>query len=113
MLTSLPETGDSGSHPSSLAGVQAGEASEAALGAVGMGAVWVGLPHSRALPGCRWWLVAVERHGRKRRQVCSCALLIPKEEMGQELVAHTCNPSFSGGTDWEDHCSKPAWANSS
>jgi hypothetical protein len=27
-------------------------------------------------------------------------------------VAHTCNPSYSGGSDQEDHSSKPAWANS-
>jgi hypothetical protein len=31
----------------------------------------------------------------------------------QALVAHTCNPSYSGGRDEEDHGSKPAWANSS
>jgi hypothetical protein len=24
-------------------------------------------------------------------------------------VAHTCNPSYSGGRDQEDHCSEPAW----
>jgi hypothetical protein len=28
-------------------------------------------------------------------------------------VAHTCNPSYSGGRDQEDHSSKPAQANSS
>jgi hypothetical protein len=27
-------------------------------------------------------------------------------------VAHTCNPSNSGGRDQEDRGSKPAWANS-
>jgi hypothetical protein len=27
-------------------------------------------------------------------------------------VAHTCNPSYSGGRDQEDYSSKPAWANS-
>jgi hypothetical protein len=26
------------------------------------------------------------------------------------LVAHTCNPSYSGGRDQEDHGSKPAQA---
>jgi hypothetical protein len=31
----------------------------------------------------------------------------------QALVAHTCNPSYAGGTDQEECCSKPAWANSS
>jgi hypothetical protein len=29
------------------------------------------------------------------------------------LVAPTCNPSYSGGRDQEDHSSKPARANSS
>jgi hypothetical protein len=29
------------------------------------------------------------------------------------LVAHACNPSYSGGRDQEDHDSKPAWAKSS
>jgi hypothetical protein len=29
------------------------------------------------------------------------------------LVAHACNPSYSGGRDQEDHGSKPAPANSS
>jgi hypothetical protein len=28
------------------------------------------------------------------------------------LVAHICNPSYSGGRDQEDHGSKPAWAHS-
>jgi hypothetical protein len=28
-------------------------------------------------------------------------------------VAHACNPNNSGGSDQEDHGSKPAWANSS
>jgi hypothetical protein len=28
------------------------------------------------------------------------------------LVAHACNPSYSGGRDQEDHGLKPAWANS-
>jgi hypothetical protein len=27
------------------------------------------------------------------------------------LVAHACNPSYSGGRDQEGHGSKPAWAN--
>jgi hypothetical protein len=30
---------------------------------------------------------------------------------GQTPVAHTCNPSYSGGKDQEDRGSKPAWAN--
>jgi hypothetical protein len=28
------------------------------------------------------------------------------------MVAHTCNPSYSGGRDQEDHGLKPDWANS-
>jgi hypothetical protein len=35
------------------------------------------------------------------------------EKKGWAPVAHTCNPSYSGGRDQEDHGSKPAWANSS
>jgi hypothetical protein len=31
----------------------------------------------------------------------------------QTLVTHTCNPSYSGGRDQEDHSSKPVPANSS
>jgi hypothetical protein len=31
----------------------------------------------------------------------------------QALLAHPCNPSYSGGRDQEDHGSKPAWGNSS
>jgi hypothetical protein len=31
----------------------------------------------------------------------------------QALVAHACNPSYSGGGGQEDHRSKPAHANSS
>jgi hypothetical protein len=27
------------------------------------------------------------------------------------LVAHACNPSYSGGSNQEDRGSKPAWAN--
>jgi hypothetical protein len=33
--------------------------------------------------------------------------------MSQVLVAHACNPSYSGGRDQEDHGLKPIWANSS
>jgi hypothetical protein len=29
------------------------------------------------------------------------------------LIAHTCNSSYSGSRDQEDHGVKPAWANSS
>jgi hypothetical protein len=30
----------------------------------------------------------------------------------QALVTYTCNPSYSGGRDQEDHSLKAAWANS-
>jgi hypothetical protein len=36
-----------------------------------------------------------------------------KKPTSQALVAHTCNPSYSGGRDQEDHSLKPALANSS
>jgi hypothetical protein len=29
------------------------------------------------------------------------------------LIAHACNPSYSGGRDQEEHGSKQAWENSS
>jgi hypothetical protein len=32
---------------------------------------------------------------------------------GRVLVAHVCNPSYSGGRDQEALGSKPVWANSS
>jgi hypothetical protein len=32
--------------------------------------------------------------------------------LSQAQVAHTCNPSYSGGRDQEDHSSKPVQANS-
>jgi hypothetical protein len=35
-----------------------------------------------------------------------------KQRKSRVLVAHTCNPSYSGGRDQEDHGSKPAQANS-
>jgi hypothetical protein len=35
------------------------------------------------------------------------------QKSGQALVAHTCNPTYSGGRAQEYHSSKPAWANNS
>jgi hypothetical protein len=34
-------------------------------------------------------------------------------KIGWVPVAHTCNPSYSGGRDGKDCGLKPAWANSS
>jgi hypothetical protein len=34
-------------------------------------------------------------------------------KLGAALVAHACNPSYSGGRKQKDHGSKPAQANSS
>jgi hypothetical protein len=42
-----------------------------------------------------------------------CCQKKKKLKNNQMLVAHTCNPSYSGGRDQEDCDSKPAWANSS
>jgi hypothetical protein len=39
--------------------------------------------------------------------------LTTKEESHWAPVAHTCNPSFSGGRDQKDLGLKPTWANSS
>jgi hypothetical protein len=38
---------------------------------------------------------------------------IKGKKSSQTLVDHTCNLSYSGGRDLEDHDSKPAQANSS
>jgi hypothetical protein len=35
------------------------------------------------------------------------------KQSGWELVAHSCNPTYSEGRDQEDRGSKSAWANSS
>jgi hypothetical protein len=37
---------------------------------------------------------------------------LKEEKPSQVLVAHTCNPGYSGGRDQEDHGLKPVWANS-
>jgi hypothetical protein len=37
---------------------------------------------------------------------------VSKYHMDQAPVAHTCNSSYLGDWDWENHGSKPAWANS-
>jgi hypothetical protein len=42
-----------------------------------------------------------------------CLKSLKKKKKSQALVAHPCNPNYSGGSDLEDHSSKPAWANSS
>jgi hypothetical protein len=39
--------------------------------------------------------------------------IIKKKKCCQVLVAHTYNPSYSGGRDQEDHGSKPACKNNS
>jgi hypothetical protein len=36
--------------------------------------------------------------------------VLPKKK-SQLLVAQACNPSYWGGSNQEDHCLKPAWAN--
>jgi hypothetical protein len=40
-----------------------------------------------------------------------CKALFPSQQGGKPApVAHSCNPSYSGGRDQEDRGSKPAWA---
>jgi hypothetical protein len=41
-----------------------------------------------------------------------CFLLLVRNFCLLVPVAHTCNPSYSGGRDREDHVLKPAQANS-
>jgi hypothetical protein len=36
-----------------------------------------------------------------------------KNKIKRVPVAHSCNPSYSGGRDQEDLSSRPAWANCS
>jgi hypothetical protein len=43
-------------------------------------------------------------------QLCYICICLIKSIRIQMLVAHACNPSYSGGTDQEDHGSKPAQA---
>jgi hypothetical protein len=38
---------------------------------------------------------------------------LSSKEITRALVAHACNPSYSGGRNQEDLSLKPAWANSS
>jgi hypothetical protein len=38
---------------------------------------------------------------------------LKKIKLNQMPVAHTCNPSYSGGRDQEDRGLKPVWVNSS
>jgi hypothetical protein len=42
-----------------------------------------------------------------------CERTFKKFEVSWTPVVHTCNPSYSGGRDQEDHSSKPAGANRS
>jgi hypothetical protein len=44
----------------------------------------------------------------------SKTLSLKKQKTNNKLepVAHTCNPSYSGGREQEDRGSKPAWSNS-
>jgi hypothetical protein len=46
--------------------------------------------------------------------LCSVPGLCSEETSGQDpgVVADTCNPSYLGGRDKEDHGSKPAWVKS-
>jgi hypothetical protein len=39
--------------------------------------------------------------------------LIKRKRKKKVLMAHACNPSYSGGRDQEDQGSKPAWGSSS
>jgi hypothetical protein len=40
-----------------------------------------------------------------------CHEILNVKSEGWLLLAHTCNPSYSGGRDQEDHSSKPAQVN--
>jgi hypothetical protein len=53
----------------------------------------------------------IHRH-RKFKLWFKCMESIWKDASRQVPVAHTCNPSYLGGWDWEYHGSRPAQANS-
>jgi hypothetical protein len=40
-------------------------------------------------------------------------IVYQKDQLSRVLVAHTCNPTYLGGWDWDGHSSRPVWANSS
>jgi hypothetical protein len=46
-------------------------------------------------------------------QFSSVNLVILKMRSGWALVAHACNPSYSGSRHQEDHGLRPVWENSS
>jgi hypothetical protein len=50
-------------------------------------------------------------HSKLRVQNCKL-ILKSVEKISQAPVAHFCNPSYLGGWNWEDHCSRSAQANS-
>jgi hypothetical protein len=50
---------------------------------------------------------------RNRPQVQAPVLKKKKRrKQSASKVAQACNPSYSGGGDWKDHCWSPAWAKS-
>jgi hypothetical protein len=60
------------------------------------------------------WDIAVQgtkgekgKGAQRHRRGCMSKIFLPA------TMAHTCNPSYSGGRDQEDCGSKPAWAKSS
>jgi hypothetical protein len=70
-----------------------------------------------------WCLAVIQRKFKERNGIkqipikkmnfpTSVKLCSQKFNSRQALVAHICNPSYSGGRDQEDHGSKPVWANS-
>jgi hypothetical protein len=48
----------------------------------------------------------------KTAHLCQRQRAVLKTLICRALVAHSCNPSYSGGSDQEDCSSKPTWANS-
>jgi hypothetical protein len=69
--------------------------------------------------GQAWWRQLHEKwrwedHGLSPAQWKKLARpYLKKQAIEPDTEAHACNPSFSGGRDQEDQCSKPAQANSS
>jgi hypothetical protein len=75
----------------------------------------VALPHfalnCHHLPNHHHWNPYFLRVGLMPGPSVSSPIKFCKSYFQPDSVAHTCNPSYLEGFDWENHGSRPAWAN--
>jgi hypothetical protein len=50
---------------------------------------------------------------RKEKEQIRAVYPLKSNEASPELVAHAYNPRYPGSREQDNHCSKPAWTNSS